>query len=241
MNFRDLIPREARLQLRLLKRIIGDIKNGDLHEMSKNQFSPTGFQCCKSISQELKNPEAAGAKLQNFECATRQIESVVILPNELFSFWKIVGRPTVKSGFVEGRTIVNGKLVPSVGGGLCQLAGLMYHLSLLTGLEIKERHNHSVDLYTEETRYTPLGSDATVVYGYKDLRFKNNTGFPIQFRFVWSKEEITASICSTAALSEKQVEFQAREISKEMIEVSTWVNNEVKVKSRYFKNKEIEF
>jgi len=58
------------------------------------------------------------------------------------------------------------------GGGLCQLSGIIYHAVLEAGLEILERHPHSLDIYTATTRYTPLGSDAAVVYGHKDLRFK---------------------------------------------------------------------
>ena len=32
--------------------------------------------------------------------------------------------------------------------------------------------------------YVPYGQDATVAYGYKDLKFKNNTEFPI---LIWAE------------------------------------------------------
>ncbi len=41
-------------------------------------------------------------------------------------------------------------------------------------LEIVERHPHSVP-----SDYAPIGLDATIVYGSRDLRIKNNTDFPI--------------------------------------------------------------
>ena len=112
--------------------------------------------------------------MHNLKLAIQSIESVDILPREIFSFWKIVGNPSKRNGFIGSRSIINGQVTNSIGGGLCQLSGLVYYLSLKSGLEILERHNHSMDIYTEETRFTPLGSDATVVYGYKDLKIRNN-------------------------------------------------------------------
>jgi len=43
----------------------------------------------------------------------------------------------------------------------------------LANLPIVERYNHSV--YGEATKYVPLGQDAAIFYGFKDLKFKNNS------------------------------------------------------------------
>jgi vancomycin resistance protein VanW len=40
-----------------------------------------------------------------------------------------------------------------------------------------ERYNHSV--YGEATKYVPLGQDAAIFYGFKDLKFKNNSDHSI--------------------------------------------------------------
>ena len=85
---------------------------------------------------------------------------------------------------------MNGKLVFSAGGGLCQLSSLLYHLSLLAGLEILERHAHSVDIYQEEERFTPLGADATVSFPYRDLRIRNTFNCPIRFTIDLEEESI---------------------------------------------------
>jgi hypothetical protein len=63
-------------------------------------------------------------------------------------------------------------------------------------LKIVERHQHSVDIYTEENRYTPLGTDATVVFGYKDLRIRNPYHFPIQFWFSVEENHFIGELCS---------------------------------------------
>jgi vancomycin resistance protein VanW len=98
-----------------------------------------------------------------------------------------------------------------VGGGLCQLSGIVYHTALLAGLTILERYNHTVDIYKEEDRFTPLGADATVVYGYKDLRFLNNTPVPLQLSFAFETEAITCGIKSAADLTVRDLQFERSE------------------------------
>jgi hypothetical protein len=96
----------------------------------------------------------------------------------LHSFWHVVGRPSVARGFLPGRSLLAGELRPDYGGGLCQLSGLIYYASLMAGLTIVERHPHSRDIYDEQMRYAPLGADATVAYGFKDLRVLSSLSFP---------------------------------------------------------------
>ncbi len=119
------------------------------------------------------------AKLANLRRGAALIDASVIEPGGTWSFWDRVGRPSARRGFAPGRNLVEGRLVRQPGGGLCQLSSLLYHLGLLGGLEAAERHAHSVDIYREEERYAPLGADATVVWGFKDLRLRNPHPFPV--------------------------------------------------------------
>ena len=84
--------------------------------------------------------------------------------------------------FLPGRSLLAGQVGPDYRGGLCQLSGRIYYASLMAGLEIPERHPHSRDIYDDQTRYAPLGADATVAYAFKDLRVLNNLPFPVCFR-----------------------------------------------------------
>ena len=113
-------------------------------------------------------------------------------PGQIFSFWQLVGEPSARRGYLDGRTLKNGRVEADPGGGLCQLSGILYLLALRGGLEMLERHAHSVDLYSGSTRFAPLGSDATVFWGYMDLRFLNSTDAPIAFRFEILEEKMTA-------------------------------------------------
>ena len=139
-----------------------------------------------AYSIDLEQPffpsETLSDKIYNLRVAAESINAFVMQPDDLFSFWHIIGNPNKPGKFRKGRIIKNGELALEVGGGLCQVSGIIYHIALIAGLKIVERHNHSVDIYTESDRYTPLGTDATVAYGYKDLRIVNSYPFPIQFK-----------------------------------------------------------
>jgi vancomycin resistance protein VanW len=175
-----------------------------------------------SVTQPLGQSAHVESKKHNLALAIRELRDVRVGPEELFSFWNLVGRPTKRRGFVLGRNLVQGRLEVSVGGGLCQLSGLTYLLALHSGLWVTERHAHSVDIYTEQTRFAPLGSDATVAYGYKDLRFRNILPFPIALRFELGADTLTGSVCAPLPLEPCTVEFSLEEQAGGR-QVTTWV------------------
>lgn len=83
-------------------------------------------------------------------------------------------------------------------------------MSILAGLQIVERHNHSIDIYTDETRFTPLGLDATVVFGYKDLRIKNTLSFPIRFEIEVRDSQIRIKLLSTEKIQARKLLFETK-------------------------------
>ena len=115
-------------------------------------------------------------------------------------------------------------MVEENGGGMCQVSGIIYQISLIAGLEILERHNHSVDIYTNETRFATLGCDATIVYGYKDLRIKNNLRFPVRFKIEIKENFIHVNLLSESAIEEKELLFESK-LDKEFITVNVLNNN----------------
>jgi vancomycin resistance protein VanW len=220
MKIRALIPKSFKLKFRLIKRFLSDINiNFAIKSNSKKTF-PNSI----STTQEIKQGAFFENKIQNIKTASFKVESIIINHNQVFSFWKIVGSPTKKNGFKKGRNIIKGKISEEIGGGLCQLSSILYITSLKANLEILERHNHSVDIYKEEERFTPLGADATVVYGYKDLRIKNNHDFPIQFCFSYIENQIICYLESLEKIDEKNLDF-IRNYKEDSIEVSTIINS----------------
>jgi hypothetical protein len=108
-------------------------------------------------------------KVQNLRVAARHIDGALVPAGTVFSFWKQVGRATRRRGFVEGRELREGCLVPSVGGGLCQLSNALYDAALRAGFDIVERHAHTAVVPGSPAA---VGRDATVFWNYVDLRFR---------------------------------------------------------------------
>jgi vancomycin resistance protein VanW len=125
----------------------------------------------ETYSTSLENKEEN--TIYNIKLSSEVINGILVKPQEIFSFNKYVGPAEKADGYKEGTIIANGVFVNGYGGGICQVSSTLYNAVLLANLPIVERYNHSV--YGEATKYVPLGQDAAIFYGYKDLRFKNNS------------------------------------------------------------------
>ena len=123
-------------------------------------------------------------KETNLIIAARRINGLIIRPGEIFSFWRLVGKPTAKKGYLEGLTISRGRLGRAIGGGLCQLANLIHWLIHNSPLEVTELHHHSDALFPDERRRVPFGTGTSVFYKNVDYRFKNTLSEPVQL-LVW--------------------------------------------------------
>lgn len=204
-----------KIKLKLFIRYKNDLLSKRLLQFSKKTNNNVDFDYSISLSQEIKKGISFENKLYNLELASARINEYIIKPNQIFSFFKIIGNP--EYDFKKSRTLVNGKLVEQNGGGLCQVSGIIYHISLIAGLEIIERHNHSVDIYTDETRFTPLGTDASIVYGYKDLRVKNNLPFSIKFEMEIKDNFIQVNLRSEKMVEQRQLFFESKMDHKNVI------------------------
>lgn len=129
-------------------------------------------------------------KVQNLRVAARALHGVEIPSGKVFSFWANVGRTTRHRGYVEGRELREGCVIPSIGGGLCQLSNALYDCALQAGLEVVERHAHSRRLPGSSAE---VGRDATVFWNYVDLRLR--ASFPWQIRVSLTLDELIVQLC----------------------------------------------
>jgi|YNPNPStandDraft_1061719.scaffolds.fasta_scaffold00397_22 vancomycin resistance protein YoaR len=113
-------------------------------------------------------------RTHNLVLAARALNGLAIMPGEEFSYNKVIGPRLASRGFRDAPIFVKGKLEPGLGGGVCQVSSTLYNAVLLAGLEIVERSRHA-----RTVPYVAPGRDATVVYGLKDFRFRNNNPRPI--------------------------------------------------------------
>lgn len=181
-----------RIWQKRLTRTLADAAKG-VRFASERSVAELDFTCKKHQSLLRRrlgdsDPVLQENKIANLKIACPAIDGVLIRPGETFSFWRLVGEATAEKGYLEGMQLSRGEVVRGVGGGLCQLANLLYWMALHTPLEISERHHHSFDPFPDENRVLPFGSGAGVFYNYIDLRFYNPTGLTFQIN-VWLTDE----------------------------------------------------
>ncbi|MEO5688831.1 MAG: VanW family protein [Burkholderiaceae bacterium] len=107
-------------------------------------------------------------KVENLRIARSAFDGVVVPAGTVFSFWKQLGRPTRGRGFVEGREIRTGCVVPVIAGGLCQLSNALATCAAQAGMTLVERHAHTARI--EQGPPVDGHVDATVSWNYVDLR-----------------------------------------------------------------------
>ncbi len=204
--------------LRLLKREVFWLFKKKIYpdlDRASSNFKKSTFHTVAEVFHEW--PADTGTeKVVNIKLALEPLNRVIILPNQVFSFWRTLGRPIAQNGFVKSRAIVNGKTMQDYGGGLCQVSGMLFHLAILAGMKIIERSSHSIDIYREEERHTPLGLDATVSFCIKDLVFQNTIGSTIQFEFsllsVENKYIFSGKILSCKPIEARQIKIDRFDI-----------------------------
>lgn len=128
-------------------------------------------------SDNKENWMLTAGKVENLRIAARRLNGTEVRANEVFSFWRHIGNPNFRQGYVVGREIREGCIVPTVAGGLCQLSNALYDAALKANFEIVERHRHTKVI---QGSLAEQDRDATVKWNYVDLRFKSTVEFRIE-------------------------------------------------------------
>lgn len=114
-------------------------------------------------------------KITNLRLAVAPLDGRVLEPGQRLSFWRFVGNPSARRGFLDGVVLDDGKLRAGVGGGLCQLTNLIYWMTIHTPLTVVERWRHTYDVFPDNNRTQPFASGATCAYPALDLQIENRT------------------------------------------------------------------
>ncbi len=133
-------------------------------------------------------------RIHNVALMAEILDNRLVMPGQQFSFNEAVGPRTPERGFLEGMAIVDGLLIPSIGGGVCQVATTLFDAVFAAGLEVDERHNH--DLYIS---HYGLGMDATVSWSDLDFKFTNNTAHPLLIRATADSSTMIVNLYSAPA------------------------------------------
>lgn len=127
-------------------------------------------------------------KVQNLRLAVRCFDGIEVQAGQRLSFWSQVGRPSAMKGYAVGREIINGCVVPTVGGGLCQLSNALADAALAAGIALVEQHHHSARI---EQQLRPA-ADATVAWNYIDLRLL--AGFRFRVEAQLTRDELIVRV-----------------------------------------------
>ncbi len=174
-KLRKIIGKEYFILKRKWEWIFGDKKYAK--STAKENYDYTVFEHKSLILRPLKDVEMylQENKKTNLELAIKHLNGIEIRPNQYFSLWKLIGRPTKSKGYLEGLVLNNGKIDKDTGGGLCQLGNLLFWIFGHSSLTIKERYRHGFDVFPDINRKIPFGAGATLSYNYIDLQVKNET------------------------------------------------------------------
>lgn len=125
----------------------------------------------------------------NLRLAANKIDGTVIMPGEIFSYNKVVGKRTISAGYKNAAIYQDGAVTDGLGGGICQISTTLYNAVIKAGMLIEERRNHMF-----VPSYAEAGKDATVVWGSTDFKFENRRSYPIKIETSVSGGIATVSI-----------------------------------------------
>ncbi|MEE1015775.1 MAG: VanW family protein [Lachnospiraceae bacterium] len=125
-----------------------------------------------SFKTSFKSSDSDRSK--NVRTGAGHIDGTVLYPGETFSTYEYVNPFTEQNGYAMAGSYLNGKVVDSLGGGICQVSSTLYNAVLMAELEVVERSPHSMMV-----TYVQPSADAAIAGTYKDFKFKNDTDAPI--------------------------------------------------------------
>jgi len=146
-------------------------------------------------------------RTHNLRIAARNVNGTIVPDGEVFSANRAIGKRDAAAGWQEAKMFVSGQVVSGVGAGICQCASTLYNAALLAGLPIVERHPHMF-----RVSYAPPSRDATLYWGSKDFRFRNNTGGPIYVQTLVRDGRFYARLYGTQPVREK-ISVESRTLS----------------------------
>lgn len=141
----------------------------------------------------------------NIVTIAKEVDGAVVKPGETFSLNKHTGERSYAQGYKDAPVILDGKLVPGVGGGASQFTTTIFNAAYYAGLEDVEHKPHSYWF----SRY-PAVIESTIFYPSLDLRFRNNTEHGLLIDTSWTNDSITVSMWSTKVYDKIETVYTPR-------------------------------
>lgn len=142
---------------------------------------------------------------QNIVRVAEMVDGALVDPGETFSLNGYTGERGYDEGFVDAPVILNGQLVPGVGGGISQFTTTLFNAAYYAGLEDVEHWPHSYWY----SRY-PAVIEATIFYPTLDLKFRNNTDYGVLIDTSYTNDSVTVTLWSTPVWGDITTEYGSR-------------------------------
>ncbi|MFI7603493.1 VanW family protein [Micromonospora sp. NPDC049366] len=142
---------------------------------------------------------------QNIVTVAKKVDGTVVLPGETFSLNGHTGERGYQQGYRDAPVILDGKLVPGVGGGTSQFTTTLFNATYYAGLEDVEHKPHSYWF----DRY-PAVIESTIFWPDLDFKFRNNTPYGVLIDTSYTASTITVSIWSTKIYDSVKTEYSPR-------------------------------
>ncbi len=162
-------------------------------------------------------------RVTNLEIAANRCNNTVLYPGDEFSYNKALGHRTTANGYKMGNSFAGGKVVKTIGGGICQVSSTLYNAVLRAGLTITDRTAHG--MYVQ---YVPQSTDATVVDNAIDFKFRNDRKYPVKIVTTCENGVMTASIYGVKEVDEPTIDIETKIL--ETIEYTTQKQNDSSMK-----------
>lgn len=162
-------------------------------------------------------------RVTNLEVAANRCNNTVLYPGDEFSYNKALGHRTTANGYKMGNSFAGGKVVQTIGGGICQVSSTLYNAVLRAGLTITDRTAHG--MYVQ---YVPQSTDATVVDNAIDFKFRNDRKYPVKIVTTCENGVMTASIYGVKEADEPTIDIETKIL--ETIEYTTQKQNDSSMK-----------
>ena len=132
---------------------------------------------------------SASGRKQNVANGASKVNGTVLYPGEQISIASKLNPISLENGYAMAGAYENGTTVEAVGGGVCQISSTIYNAVIRAELQIDERYPHSMTVH-----YVDPSADAAIAGDYKDLKFTNNTEYPIYLELITTGQTITCNV-----------------------------------------------
>ena len=124
-------------------------------------------------------------RIQNIRNGVNLLNGILVPPGEVLSLIESLAPFTTTNGYLPELVIKGDKIEPEIGGGLCQIGTTTFRATMMSGLEVTQRRNHSLVVnYYNDLRNGNPGTDATIYSPYPDYKLTNDTENYILFEAV---------------------------------------------------------